>query len=76
MDPRGTAMKRFSSHMLQFKPGTDVAMLNAMMHVIVKEKLYDEQYIQAYTENWEQEKAHLANFSPEEMAKVCGIDAI
>jgi len=75
MDPRGTAMKRFSSHMLQFKPGTDVAMLNAIMHVIVKEKLYDEQYIQAYTENWEQEKAHLANFSPEEMAEVCGIDA-
>ena len=75
MDPRGTAMKRFSSHMLQFKPGTDVAMLNAMMHVIVKEKLYDEQYIQAYTENWEQEKAHLANFSPEEMSKICGIDA-
>ncbi|MDG2474231.1 MAG: formate dehydrogenase subunit alpha [Paracoccaceae bacterium] len=75
MDPRGTAMKRFSSHMLQFKPGTDVAMLNAIMHVIVKEKLYDEQYIQAYTENWEQEKAHLANFPPEEMSKICGIDA-
>ncbi len=74
MDPRGTAMKRFSSHMLQFKPGTDVAMLNAIMHVIVKEKLYDEQYIQAYTENWEQEKAHLANFPPEEMSKICGID--
>ena len=74
MDPRGTAMKRFSSHMLQFKPGTDVAMLNAIMHVIVKEKLYDEQYIQAYTENWEQEKAHLAHFPPDEMSKLCGID--
>jgi len=75
MDPRGTAMKRFSSHMLQFKPGTDVAMLNAIMHVIVKEKLYDEQYIQAYTENWEQEKAHLNQFPPEEMSKICGISA-
>jgi formate dehydrogenase major subunit len=75
MDPRGTAMKRFSSHMLQFKPGTDVAMLNAIMHVIVKEELYDKQYIQAYTENWEEEKKHLENFSPEKMANVCGIDA-
>ncbi len=75
MDPRGTAMKRFSSHMLQFKPGSDVAMLNAIMHVIVKEKLYDEQYIQAYTENWEQEKAHLENFPPEKMSKICGIDS-
>ena len=75
MDPRGTAMKRFSSHMLQFKPGSDVAMLNAIMHVIIREKLYDEQYIQAYTENWEQEKAHLANFPPEKMSKICGIKA-
>ena len=74
MDPRGTAMKRFSSHMLQFKPGTDVAMLNAIMHVIVREKLYDEQYIQGYTENWEEEKIHLEKFSPEAMSEVCGID--
>ncbi len=28
-------------------------MLNAIMHVIVEEKLYDQQYIEAYTENWE-----------------------
>ena len=75
MDPRGTAMKRFSTHMLQFKPGSDVAMLNAIMHVIVKENLYDKQYIQTYTENWEQEKKHLENFPPEKMASICGIDA-
>ncbi len=75
MDPRGTAMKRHASHMLQFKPGTDVAMLNAIMHVIVREKLYDEQYIQGYTENWESEKAHLQKFSPEAMSEICGVDS-
>ncbi|MDF1727789.1 MAG: molybdopterin-dependent oxidoreductase, partial [Sulfitobacter sp.] len=75
MDPRGQALKRFSSHMLQFRPGTDVAMLNAIMHVIVEEGLYDQQYIEAYTENWEAEKEHLADFSPEKMADLCGIDA-
>ncbi len=75
MDPRGTALKRFATHMLQFKPGSDVAMLNAIMNVIVKEELYDEQYIQANTENWEIEKKHLENFSPEKMEKECGIDA-
>ena len=75
MDPRGQALKRFASHMLQFRPGADVSMLNAIMHVIVKEKLYDQQYIDAYTENWEAEKAHLADFSPEAMAGICGIDA-
>ncbi|WP_108836609.1 formate dehydrogenase subunit alpha [Tateyamaria sp. Alg231-49] len=75
MDPRGQALKRFSSHMLQFRPGADVSMLNAMMHTIVEEGLYDQQYIDAYTENWEAEKAHLADFAPEKMAEICGIEA-
>ncbi|KZZ29676.1 formate dehydrogenase [Sulfitobacter sp. HI0082] len=75
MDPRGVGLRRFSSHMLQFRPGTDVSMLNAIMHVIVEEGLYDEQYIAAYTENWEAEKAHLKDFSPEKMAPICGIGA-
>ena len=75
MDPRGQALKRFSSHMLQFRPGADVSMLNAIMSVIVEEGLYDQQYIEAYTENWEAEKAHLKNFPPEKMSEMCGIEA-
>ncbi len=75
MDPRGQALKRFASHMLQFRPGADVSMLNAIMHVIVEEGLYDQQYIEAYTENWEAEKAHLKNFPPEKMSEICGIDS-
>ncbi len=75
MDPRGQALKRFASHMLQFRPGADVSMLNAIMHTIVEEQLYDQQYIEAYTENWEAEKAHLADFTPEKMEKICGIPA-
>ncbi len=75
MDPRGVGLRRFASHMLQFRPGADVSMLNAIMHVIVEEKLYDQQYIEAYTENWEAEKAHLADFAPEKMEGICGIPA-
>ena len=75
MDPRGQALKRFASHMLQFRPGADVSMLNAIMHVIVEERLYDQQYIEAYTENWEAEKTHLTDFAPEKMAEICGIEA-
>ena len=75
MDPRGVGLRRFASHMLQFRPGADVSMLNAIMHVIVEEGLYDQQYIDAYTENWEAEKAHLAGFAPEKMAEICGIEA-
>ena len=43
------ALKRFATHMLQFKPGRDVAMLNAMMHVIVEEGLVDQSFVEART---------------------------
>ncbi|MEM7472785.1 MAG: formate dehydrogenase subunit alpha [Pseudomonadota bacterium] len=75
MDPRGQGLSRFATHMLQFKPGADVSMLNAIMHVIVEEGLYDQQYIEAFTENWEAEKEHLKQFPPEKMEQLCGIPA-
>ena len=75
MDPRGTAMKRHAKHMLQFRPGADVALLNAIMSVIVEEGLYNQSYIERYTENWEAEKQHLAGFAPEKMEELTGISA-
>jgi formate dehydrogenase major subunit len=75
MDPRGQALKRQASHMLQFKAGSDVAMLNAILNVIVEEELYDRQYVQAHTEGFEELKAHIGRFTPEAMAEICGIDA-
>ncbi len=75
MDPRGVGLGRHATHMLRFRPGTDVSMLNAIMHVIVEEELYDRQYIDGFTENWDAMKAHLADFPPEKMAEVCGIEA-
>ena len=75
MDPRGTAMKRHAWKMMQFKNGTDVAMLNAMLNVIVEEKLYDQQYIQTYVEGFDAWKENIKDFTPEEMAPICGIDA-
>ncbi len=75
MDPRGVGLRRFATHMLQFRPGADVSMLNAIMHTIVEEGLFDQQYIEAYTENWEGQKAHLAEFTPEKMEPICGIPA-
>ena len=47
IDPRGQDLMRHATHSLRFKAGSDVAMLNALMHTIIEEKLYDEQYIQA-----------------------------
>ncbi|MFT7594022.1 MAG: formate dehydrogenase major subunit, partial [Paracoccaceae bacterium] len=75
MDPRGVGLGRFATHRVQFKPGGDVSMLNAIMHVIAEEGLYDQAYIDSYTENWEAMKAHLADYAPEKMAPICGVDA-
>ncbi|OSP55022.1 formate dehydrogenase subunit alpha [Pseudoruegeria sp. SK021] len=75
MDPRGQGLKRHARHMLQFRPGTDVALLNALMHVIVKEGLYDRQYVDGFTEGFDELRAHLLGFPPEQMAELCGIPA-
>ena len=74
MDPRGVGMRKFADEMLQFRPGADVSMLNAIMNVIVEEEIYDSQYIHRWTENWEAEKEHLRQFTPEAMSPICGIE--
>ncbi|HET7020855.1 MAG TPA: molybdopterin-dependent oxidoreductase, partial [Xanthobacteraceae bacterium] len=74
MDPRGQALKRHATHMLQFRNGTDVAMLNAILNVIVTEKLYDQQYIQTYTEGFPALAEHVKDFTPDEMGPICGIE--
>src|SRR3974390_1560322 len=73
-DPRGQALKRHAHHILQFKPGTDVALLNGMLNTIVTEKLYDQQYIQTYVEGFKQFAESIKEYTPEEMAPVCGIE--
>ena len=75
MDPRGQQLERHATHMLQFKPGTDVALLNAMLNVIIEESLYDRQYVEANTEGFENLKHHIKDFTPEAMQEICGIDA-
>jgi formate dehydrogenase major subunit len=74
MDPRGQALKRHATHMLEFRNGTDVAMLNAILNVIVTEKLYDQQYIQTYTEGFPALAEHVKDFTPEEMGPICGVE--
>lgn len=75
MDPRRQVLSRHAYKHLAFKPGSDVAMLNAMLNVIIEEKLYDEQYIAGYTENFDALRQKIVDFTPEKMEAVCGIDA-
>ncbi|MCG8546926.1 MAG: formate dehydrogenase subunit alpha [Alphaproteobacteria bacterium] len=74
-DPRAQELSRHATYSLQFKPGTDVALLNAMIHTIIEEGLVDEQYVQSQTAGFEELKARTKEFAPEAMAAVCGIDA-
>ena len=75
MDPRGQGLSRHATKHLAFKPGSDVAMLNAMINTIITEGLTDEQYIAGYTEGYDELKAKIKEFTPEKMAPVCGIPA-
>jgi len=75
LDPRRQMLSRHAEASVQFKPGTDVALLNAMLHTIIDEGLTDAQYVQGYTEGFEALAEGVKAFSPETMAPVCEVDA-
>jgi len=75
LDPRGLAMKKYASHMIQCQPASDVSFWNAIMNVIVTEELYNQKYIDAMTTGFDAVKAHVKHYTPEAMAPICGIDA-
>ena len=75
MDPRRQALTRFAQHMVQFRSGADVALLNAMIHSIIDEGLANEEFIARRTEDFHRLKERIGAFSPEEMAGVCGVPA-
>jgi len=74
-DPRRSDMARIAHRFLQFKPDTDVALLNAMMHVIVTEGLVDKNFIANRTIGYDELRKNVEGYSPEAMAPICGIDA-
>jgi formate dehydrogenase major subunit len=75
MDPRRSELARHAHTHLAFKPDSDVALLNSMMHVIVTEGLVAPAFIAARTEGYEAVAANVQAYSPEAMAPVTGIDA-
>ena len=74
-DPRRGDLARHATYTLQFNPDTDVALLNAMLHVIVEEDLVDKDFIRDRTSGYDELAANVKKFSPEIMAPICGIDA-
>jgi formate dehydrogenase major subunit len=75
IDPRRQVLSRHATYHLAFRPGTDVALLNALIHVIITEELYDPDYVARHTQGFEELRAQVAGFTPESMAPLCGVDA-
>jgi formate dehydrogenase alpha subunit len=72
-DPRVVPMVKFSELYLKMKPGTDIALLNGIANVIVNEGLQNEEFIAAKTENYEEWKRTIAEFTPEHVEKITGV---
>ena len=73
--PAGAISPRHAKYYLQFNPDTDVALLNAMLHVIVEEGLVDEAFVASRMSGYDALAENVKKFSPEKMAPICGIPA-
>ena len=74
-DPRVTDIGKQAWRTLQFKPDTDVAMLNALIYTVIEEGLVDQDFIQTRANNYEALKQNIQGYSPEAMAPICGVPA-
>ncbi len=75
VDPRQIELTDFATLWLRQNPGTDVAVYQAMAHVIVTEELYDETFVGARTEGFAEYAQSLASFTPEWAEQVSGVPA-
>ena len=74
-DPRVTDIGKYAWKTLQFKPDTDVAMLNALIHTVIEEGLTDHDFIRSRASNFEALRENVKGYSPEAMAPICGVPA-
>jgi formate dehydrogenase major subunit len=75
VDPRRPTIADFASWYCRIKPGSDVAFYNALMHVLIAEGLINEPFVRHRTDNFEALRALVADYAPERVAPLCGIDA-
>ena len=75
IDPRKIDMVKFAHRHLQINVGTDIALINALLRVIIKENLYNEEFIKQFTIDFESLKNHVDLYTPEYAASITGLDA-
>jgi formate dehydrogenase major subunit len=74
IDPRRTEMAKYATYHLQLRPGTNVAVLNMMLHYIIKEGLEDKKFIESRTEGYSEFREHLEKLDIAEMERISGVD--
>lgn len=72
-DPRKVPMVKFAEVFMKTKPGSDIALLNGIAHIIVKERLHNDEFISQKTEGFEEWKKSVEEFTPEYVAKITGV---
>jgi assimilatory nitrate reductase catalytic subunit len=75
VDPRETALSRMARLHLPVRPGTDAALLLAMLHVVVAEDLVDHAFVEEHTTGFEDVAASVADWTPERAAEICDVPA-
>ena len=75
VDPRETPTARQGDLHLQLKPGTDVALANGMLHVLIQENLVDQKFIDERTNDWAATKELALRYSPAIASEICGVPA-
>jgi len=74
-DPRKVTIADHANKWLRPSPGTDIAWINGMMHIIIKEGLQDKDFIENRTENFEALKETVEKYTPEYVEAITGINA-
>lgn len=74
LDPRATELAKYADFHLAVRPGTNVAVLNMMLHYIIKEGLEDEDFISNRTEGFDGFKTEILNLDVDKMAEISGVD--
>ena len=72
-DPRKIELHQLASVGIRQKSGSDVALINGMMNVIIEERLYDAKFIEERTEMFEELKETVKKYTPEYAEEICGI---
>lgn len=75
VDPRRIELANYSAVHLPVRPGTNVALLNAIACTIVEERLFDAEFVAARVSDWDQFRVFIREWTPEHVAGECGVDA-